>query len=716
MNGPSGIDEAENNGEQVDSQRENEEPSLAWREKDLKRFLAAGWRQRSSTEIRVLGRLRLVEEKGFAFLEELRHVESGALLPPVSPRSKVHEGVFVPPPELRRFDQSLATGDYVIAEIDLSPLEVRRGRDDPLACSVRAGTLERLSQIPKDWGVHAAEGMSGPLLLEAARRNIEERLGLETVDAERRRDEARLSLKEERAKKKALSEQVKKIRKEIDAGLERINAIEADATERKITLEKKLRELEALLEEKGERMRALRLVDEADMAKLFPKLSEPELREGHDFHDVLGGDHGELAAYVQAFLWRKGMHYSRAQILGFLTLLRTNDLIILAGDSGSGKTSLVKSIASAIGGKFTIVPVKPNWTSAEDLLGYYNPIEKRYHPTQFLMALLEAARDPETPHFICLDEMNLARVEYYFADFLSLLESRDEAPWIHLYATAEERHTATDNRLFLALEEEARNRAGLPADATFEAILLDDQANQELRKLAGFQDADNVLGHHAKLRRSLSGLMDVPPRFRFPPNVRIIGAINVDETTYYLSPKILDRAHVMRFRNPVLVDWGGIEAELKGFDLDMELPVNIKASDLGEREQYPKFDQEHEQAVLLMDLARHYLDPLGIEFGLRAIRQSINYIEKAEVAGVDPVSALNNIVLHKILPKIVVDLEKSSGSGKKRRELLDEFRNEVADILSEHNDGVVLESAVEALDALIAKADGNNGIANFWAR
>ena len=74
------------------------------------------------------------------------------------------------------------------------------------------------------------------------------------------------------------------------------------------------------------------------------------------------------------------------------------------------------------------MPVKPNWTGSDDLLGYYNPIERRYHPSQFLLALLEAAREPEIPHFICLDEMNLARVEYYFADFLSLLETRGEAP------------------------------------------------------------------------------------------------------------------------------------------------------------------------------------------------------------------------------------------------------------------------------------------------
>src|SRR3546814_5824879 len=110
----------------------------------------------------------------------------------------------------------------------------------------------------------------------------------------------------------------------------------------------------------------------------------------------------------------------------FLALLRTRDLVVLAGDSGSGKTSLVRAAAKAICGTCTIIPVKPNWTGPEDLLGYFNPIERSYQATPFLLALQAASRDPHVPHFICLDEMNLARVEHYFADFLSLLERSEE--------------------------------------------------------------------------------------------------------------------------------------------------------------------------------------------------------------------------------------------------------------------------------------------------
>src|SRR3546814_1838112 len=79
--------------------------------------------------------------------------------------------------------------------------------------------------------------------------------------------------------------------------------------------------------------------------------------------------------------------YSQAQLRDFLALLRTRDLVVLAGDSGSGKTSLVRAAAKAIGGTCTIIPVKPNWTGPEDLLGYFNPIERSYQATPFLLAL-----------------------------------------------------------------------------------------------------------------------------------------------------------------------------------------------------------------------------------------------------------------------------------------------------------------------------------------
>ena len=96
-------------------------------------------------------------------------------------------------------------------------------------------------------------------------------------------------------------------------------------------------------------MVALDLVERTDLEKVFPPIGSSDAREGHRFREALGGDIQRLASYIQAYLWHKGIRYTRAQLLDFITLLRTNDLIVLAGDSAR-KTSLVKSVASAVGG------------------------------------------------------------------------------------------------------------------------------------------------------------------------------------------------------------------------------------------------------------------------------------------------------------------------------------------------------------------------------
>lgn len=113
--------------------------------------------------------------------------------------------------------------------------------------------------------------------------------------------------------------------------------------------------------------------------------------------------------------------------------LTSRGFVILSGISGTGKTWLAQAYASAIGGRELLVPVAPNWTTNEDLLGYLNPMTDAYHDTEFSKFLREAEaewnsadkeeRNP-VPHYLILDEMNLARVEYYFATFLSKLEVR----------------------------------------------------------------------------------------------------------------------------------------------------------------------------------------------------------------------------------------------------------------------------------------------------
>jgi hypothetical protein len=184
----------------------------------------------------------------------------------------------------------------------------------------------------------------------------------------------------------------------------------------------------------------------------------------------------------------RGFALADSLIRAYHVALQTKPLVILPGISGTGKTRLTRLYADAIFGgtleadeHYLLVAVQPDWHNARDLLGYYNALNNRFHPTPFLRFLQRAAADPATPFFVCLDEMNLARPEYYLAPILSALETED-----HLIDL------------------------GVPGD-TVEAV---------------------------------SGELIQNP-FRLPLNLRITGTVNVDESSHTLSDKLLDRANVI---------------------------------------------------------------------------------------------------------------------------------------------------------------------------
>ena len=704
-----------------------EAPSLNWPESELVQFLANAWGMKDPSHIRVSGRLRIAEAGGFGFLEDLHDAATGVKLPSMADATALPQSIFVPPPELRLFNDRWGTAHYAVAELMVAPLARRKQRDDPLACMVVPNSMTALSNVPESWGTTAVDGDGRPLMLSMAREAIESQLRQETSKASAQLERLRQEYETEMEHQAAEREVVQAKQRQLLAAMqesgdalvalrEKTSQLQAQFDSRREKLEKKLRDLATLLRQRGERMIALDLVDRDDLDALIPPLEKEDAREGYDYQQVLAGEFARLAPFIQARLWKRGMLFSQAQLRDFLALMRTHDLVVLAGDSGSGKTSLVKAVAESIGGRCTVIPVKPNWTGPEDLLGYYNPIERSYQATPFLQALQAAGREPDVPHFICLDEMNLARVEHYFADFLSLLETRDTPPAITLYTSAEEHHVVVEHSLFLALEEEARQRTGVQDEATFIDLLKNQQANVLLHQLGGFQDSESILLHHGRLRRSMGAMLRTPPSIHFPSNVRIIGAINIDETTHYLSPKVLDRAHVLRFRNPVLMDWDAIEAEVQQFDLDLELPVRLNANDLGTRGSYPPYDRDEEYAILMTQLARDYLDPLGVEFGLRAIRQSLGYLQAARQAGMDDLSAFDRVVQHKILPKLMFDAVRTGANGHSKRDILVALRDTLESALQGLSPPTGDETSVIALDRLIQSIDGNNGIASYWQR
>lgn len=126
----------------------------------------------------------------------------------------------------------------------------------------------------------------------------------------------------------------------------------------------------------------------------------------------------------------QGMRIDEVTLKRYVHSLDTRGFLILAGPSGTGKTWLTQLYATAIGAEYQLVPVAPNWAANEDLLGYFNPMQKKFHATIFLEFVDQAAqqwdeRGPDAREFhLVLDEMNLARIEHYFSLFLSLMEMR----------------------------------------------------------------------------------------------------------------------------------------------------------------------------------------------------------------------------------------------------------------------------------------------------
>ncbi|HEU5089078.1 MAG TPA: GTPase [Roseiflexaceae bacterium] len=272
------------------------------------------------------------------------------------------------------------------------------------------------------------------------------------------------------------------------------------------------------------------------------------------------------AETIVARVRERGLAIPASTVRAYHLALQTRPLVILPGISGTGKTRLTRLYADAVyniqpgqdNEHYLIVAVQPDWHNARDLLGYYNTITAQFHATPFLRFLLQAAGDPHMPYYVCLDEMNLARPEYYLAPILSALE--------------------TDDRLI-------------------------------------------DLGTPAPTVTSVSGEVLQNP-MRLPLNVAFTGTVNVDESTFALSDKLLDRANVIELT----------DVDLPAFRAGYPGPVDETA--------WATIQQVH--AVVTR---------AGQPFGYRTLAEMLRYLERARGV-LAPSDALDQQIKQKILPKL----------------------------------------------------------------
>jgi MoxR-like ATPase len=138
----------------------------------------------------------------------------------------------------------------------------------------------------------------------------------------------------------------------------------------------------------------------------------------------------DVLTYIERFIASQGFTFPEIAVRDYYVALKTKPFVILSGISGTGKTRLTELMAEAltgnVSGQYLLLPVRPDWTDSTSLLGYQNLLTDHYVSTPFLDKLVIAAQpeNRERAFFLCLDEMNLARVEHYFADILSAMETR----------------------------------------------------------------------------------------------------------------------------------------------------------------------------------------------------------------------------------------------------------------------------------------------------
>ena len=175
------------------------------------------------------------------------------------------------------------------------------------------------------------------------------------------------------------------------------------------------------------------------------------------------------------------LYYDIKDIRRFVAGMAVSHIVILQGMSGTGKTSLAHAMGSFIGNMSTVIPVQPMWKERTDLLGYYNEFTKRFNETLLLEKMYEANYAKDI-YITVLDEMNIARVEYYFAEFLSLLE----------LPNPEERYID---------------------------VVSDEWSNDPVKLKDG--------------------------RIKLPKNMWFIGTANNDDSTFAISDKVYDRAMIL---------------------------------------------------------------------------------------------------------------------------------------------------------------------------
>lgn len=343
--------------------------------------------------------------------------------------------------------------------------------------------------------------------------------------------------------------------------------------------------------------------------------------------------------------------------LQYLTALRTKPFMLLAGISGTGKSRIVRKLAQATvteelqktegykGTDFTndrwtlhsptnfeLIQVKPNWHNSMDVIGYLSNIPSPHYVfTPFIEFIVKAWQHPEVPFFLCLDEMNLAPVEEYFAEFLSAIESRSFEGGEYM--------TDPIIKPFNSFGEDV---AKMMVNTLFPNFTAADK-NSFLGKIVDHLETKGLT---------------------LPKNLMVIGTVNMDETTFSFSRKVLDRAMSVEmnevnydsFLNDTTDD--DLKAIVNTFEKNSDADLNALLVDrhIEAKEIIEELGEDAQFAINYLKRVNALLEGTPFKLGYRAANEALIYLQASQEFGqTDRIAALDNFTLMKILSRIEGD-------------------------------------------------------------
>ena len=366
-------------------------------------------------------------------------------------------------------------------------------------------------------------------------------------------------------------------------------------------------------------------------------------------------------------LYRKAKNYNNTKgrikpnahflHISYLTALRTKPFMLLAGISGTGKSRIVRKLAQATiteelqrangytGDDFTndrwklhspanfeLIQVKPNWHNSMDVIGYLSNIPSPHYVfTPFIEFIVKAWQHPEVPFFLCLDEMNLAPVEEYFAEFLSAIESR----------SFEDKEYMTDP-IIKPFNSFGKDVAKMMVNTLFPNFTAADK-NSFLGKIVDHLETKGLT---------------------LPKNLMVIGTVNMDETTFSFSRKVLDRAMSVEmnevnydsFLNDTTDD--DLKAIVQAFEENNDADLNALLVDrhIEAREIIDELGDDAKFAIDYLKRINALLEGTPFKLGYRAANEALIYLQASyEFGHTDRIAALDNFTLMKILSRIEGD-------------------------------------------------------------